>query len=391
MARAKNKLTAKQVKSFGDGTFQDGGGLQLVRRKGTGRWIYRYSFLGQRRDMGLGSQSSITLAEARKARDRWFAVLHSGVDPIEARELKRDDIRNARAAYDPTLEEAVIVALESIKETLKRDGESGRWLSPLKMHITPKMGKRRVSQIGQIEIRDALRPIWKTKHETARKAKRRLKIVLEKARAAGADCDPGAVDRAVEMLGAVAAKAKHIASTPWQDVPDLYARIGEATPKARALRFGILTLVRSDAFRGAKFSEIAGDVWTVPPERVKALVKYERDFRVPLSTEALRLVELCHSYAVDDHLFPGQRRGRVNDRALIRYLDELGEPGRVHGFRSSFKAWVQDTEACAWEVSEMVLDHKVGNSIERTYARSDLLDRRRPAMQAWSEYVTSEL
>jgi hypothetical protein len=35
----------------------------------------------------------------------------------------------------------------------------------------------------------------------------------------------------------------------------------------------------------------------------------------------------------------------------------------------------------------MSLAHKVGNDVERAYARSDLLDRRRVLMDLWSKYV----
>ena len=35
----------------------------------------------------------------------------------------------------------------------------------------------------------------------------------------------------------------------------------------------------------------------------------------------------------------------------------------------------------------MSLSHKVGNNVERAYARSDLLERRRVLMERWSQYV----
>ena len=36
----------------------------------------------------------------------------------------------------------------------------------------------------------------------------------------------------------------------------------------------------------------------------------------------------------------------------------------------------------------MSLAYKVGSDVERAYARSDLLDRRRVLMERWSAYVT---
>ncbi len=55
--------------------------------------------------------------------------------------------------------------------------------------------------------------------------------------------------------------------------------------------------------------------------------------------------------------------------------------------RTSFRTWVQDTDACGYEVAETVLGHIVGGKVERSYARSDLLDRRRVVMEAWAAHV----
>ncbi|WP_394326130.1 Arm DNA-binding domain-containing protein [Rhodobacter capsulatus] len=44
----------------------------------------------RRRDMGLGSLDAVTLAQARRERDRWAAVLASGRDPISERARERD-------------------------------------------------------------------------------------------------------------------------------------------------------------------------------------------------------------------------------------------------------------------------------------------------------------
>jgi hypothetical protein len=39
-------------------------------------------------------------------------------------------------------------------------------------------------------------------------------------------------------------------------------------------------------------------------------------------------------------------------------------------------------------VAEMSLAHKVGSEVERAYARTDLLDRRRTLMERWTGFVS---
>ena len=79
MAQGKNKLTALALKNAPGNVVQDGGGLSLTRTPTGGKWTYRYSIAGRRRDMGIGTYPDVTLAEARRERDKWAAVLVSGL------------------------------------------------------------------------------------------------------------------------------------------------------------------------------------------------------------------------------------------------------------------------------------------------------------------------
>ena len=59
----------------------------------------------------------------------------------------------------------------------------------------------------------------------------------------------------------------------------------------------------------------------------------------------------------------------------------------VHGFRSSFRDWVAEEAGAARELAESALAHQVGSDVERAYARSDLLERRRELMERWLEFA----
>ena len=382
----RNKLTALQVKNAGLGKHADGGGLYLVIRHDARAWVYRFSLFGKRREMGLGN---LGLGEARKARDAAEALVKQGVDPVADRAATAVNARIEAQKIDPTFEEMALTVFEEHKETLRGGGQRGRWMSPLTLYIFPKIGRVPMSRITSDQIKAALAPIWRTKHPTAIKAVQRTKLVFTKARLRGADCDPFTVEMAREALGVVNRQTAHIVSTPWQDIPDLFAKLDAGTPTCAAIRFAMLTLVRSAGVRGAMFSEIEGDVWTVPALRMKGKEGKAKDFRVPLSTAALEAATTCADWS-STYCFPGVTKGCVSDQALTKQLDRLGEAGRVHGFRTSFRSWVQDTDACSWEVAETILAHTIGNKVERSYARSDILDRRRVAMQKWADFVTGQ-
>jgi Phage integrase family len=184
-------------------------------------------------------------------------------------------------------------------------------------------------------------------------------------------------------------KPEHMAALPWRDVPqfigELRAREGIS---ARCLEFLILTASRSGEARGARWTEIDGDIWTVPAKRMKRGVPH----RVPLTPEALAVLEKVRTLDAD-LVFPSPNmRGGAKVQSdmtfasLLRRMERAGFT--VHGFRSSFRDWASESAHAAREVAEAALSHVSGNEVERAYARSDLFERRRKLMEQWARFVT---
>src|SRR6056297_4192286 len=264
--RAQNRLSASFVKNAPVGKHCDGGGLWLVKREdGGAQWVLRVTVQGRRREMGLGGFPTLGLADARKVAERWRNVAASGRDPVkeraaEERAARREDISLAVLTHD---------AFEARKAELKGDGTAGRWLSPLNLHVLPKLGKVPVTDLDQRDIRDTLAPIWHTKADTARKAMNRLSIVLKHAAALGLDVDLQATDKAKALLGKTRHKPKNIPAMDWRDVPDFYGSLEEPSLTHLALRLLILTGVRAGPLRNLQLDQINGDVWTIPAEAMK--------------------------------------------------------------------------------------------------------------------------
>jgi hypothetical protein len=87
--RARNRLTAIQIRNASDGKIEDGGGLRFVKKGGSAKWVFRYSHLGRRREIGLGNMPTTNLATARQIRDKWKRELAAGRDPITIRDTIR--------------------------------------------------------------------------------------------------------------------------------------------------------------------------------------------------------------------------------------------------------------------------------------------------------------
>ncbi|MCK0102758.1 site-specific integrase [Pseudohalocynthiibacter sp. F2068] len=380
--RALNKLSAAQVKNAAPGKHSDGGGLWLHRRPdGGSQWFLRVTIHGRRREMGLGSLTYVSLKEARETAEKWRAVARQGKDPIKEREKEK----RLAARADHTLAIVAAEAFEARKAELKGDGKAGRWFSPLELHILPKIGQVPIEEIDQQDIKNTLAPIWHAKADTARKAMNRLGIVMRHAAAMGLNVDVQATEKAKALLGKSRHKPKHLPALDWREVPTFYASLDEGTVTHLALRLLILTAARSSEIRFCNLSEIENDTWIIPAERMKT----GKEHRIPLSKEAMAVVEQAKPFERGGFLFPSVRKGVISDATMSRYMERRGMKARPHGFRSSFRTWCAEATDTPREVAETALAHVVGGSVERAYRRTDYLDQRRVLMERWADHVTA--
>jgi integrase len=113
-----------------------------------------------------------------------------------------------------------------------------------------------------------------------------------------------------------------------------------------------------------------------------------RVHRVPLPDRALGILKKLSAVRTGEFIFPGNRRGKPLSSMAIAMLLRRMKAGKItaHGFRSSFRDWCADVAHAPREIAEACLAHSVGSAVERSYLRSDVLERRRPLLKAWAEY-----
>jgi integrase len=178
----------------------------------------------------------------------------------------------------------------------------------------------------------------------------------------------------------------HHPMLPWAEAPGVVAALRESDGlAARVLQFVILTAARLSEGREARRSEIdlAAKTWTVRGSRTKS----RQPHVVPLCDRALEIIAECDSHRVNDLLFFGRRDRRSVSRMAVWAQCQRSTGGRasVHGWRASFRSWCADT-GVEFELAESALAHVSGGLIE-AYQRSALVERRRPLMQAWPDFL----
>jgi integrase len=273
----------------------------------------------------------------------------------------------------------------------KKHGEN--WLRSVELYAFPKIGSMPLSDIGQPEVLSVLSPIWTNKYETARRVSQRMKTILDVAKSRGfrKGENPVTEIQNAHVLPKVNTKHTHHPAMKWQNVPTFYAELKTRDAMAaKALMFTCLTGSRTNEVLGAKWDEFdfKARLWTIPAERMKTNI----DHRVPLTEEMAAIAEPLQRMA-SEYVFEGQKRHNpLSSHAMLMLLRRMKvEDITVHGFRSTFRDWASEVANAPREVAEMSLAHKVGSDVERAYARSDLLDRRRVLMERWSAFVAGDV
>jgi integrase len=379
------RLSASSVRAAkAAGTYGDGDGLFLLVAASGGRsWVCRIQKNGKRRDIGLGSEKKVSLAQARERAAKVRSQIEAGIDPVAER---RKEIGI------PTFREAAAMVFAENHKTWRNPKHRAQWISTLSTYAFPTIGDVSVGDVEGPAVRDVLVAIWLTKPETARRVRQRIATVIDWAIAKGYRTTPIPMTALSKSLPKSRVKAVHHTALPYTDVPQFIARLRERESIGRlALETAILTATRSGEVRLATWSEIDVErgVWTIPAKRMKAGVEHV----VPLSVAVLKVFARARELREvhNDFVFPGAKSGKpLSDMTLTKICRDFEVDAVPHGFRSSFRDWVSEETEFKSEVAEMALAHTIENKVEAAYRRGDLLKKRRIMMDAWSDHCAGE-
>jgi integrase len=386
--RAYKRLTHRAVEAAKPGSHCDGQGLWLhVSDSGAKKWILRFSFNRHVREMGLGNAHDVWLADARVKAEAARRLAASGVNPITARREERMAARAAEAAK--TFGECADALIRSKRSGWRSAVHAKQWESTLRDHCAA-IWSSPVDQVTTEAVLRVLQPIWQRIPETASRLRGRIEAVLDYAKANGLRSgeNPAAWRNHLALIlpDRKRLERAHLKAMDYKDVPEFIAKLrATESVAARALEFLIMTAARSNEVRGVQWVEVdlESRVWTVPGSRMKS----GRTHRVPLSSGAMELLESIKPAERGGHLLVFPRPGR-RPRPLASWaMASFVESATVHGFRSSFRDWCAEVAQAPREIAEACLAHATGSAVERAYLRTDVLERRRKLLEAWSAFL----
>ena len=274
------KAKAKPYKmSDGDGLFL------LVMPSGAKYWRLKYFFAAKEKLLALGVYPDVTLADARERRAQARKVLAAGNDPGEAKkEAKRLLIDKHTQTFEAVAREWHQNRLTKwtplyAKKTLKR----------METLVFPKLGTRPIADITTHELLSVMRKI---EEHSADLAHRQLQIcgqifsyavITQRATNNPTASLRGALKPVVKKTHA------YIKPNELREyLANLEGYEGALQTKL-ALKFLLLTFVRTSELRGAAWAEIDLDKaeWRIPAERMKMKELHI----VPLSRQAIGILK----------------------------------------------------------------------------------------------------
>jgi len=347
---------------------------------------YRHPVTKNRINMALGSYPEVSLAQARRKAVEAREVLAQGIDP----KSQRNELAQAKLAEtEHTFEEVASAWFELKKDSVTPAYAEDIWRS-LTLHVFPSMKSTPISEVSAPMVIKILRPIEaKASLETVKRLSQRLNEIMTYGVNSGMIfANPLSGIRAVFKKP----KKEHMAALPPEELPELMLEIANASIKRTTrclIEWQLHTMTRPAEAATTRWADIDFErrVWTIPPERMKK----RRLHSIPLSDQAMSLLEILKSHSGHrEYVFPADRNPRThaNSQTANMALKRMGFRDRLasHGMRSMASTILNEH---GWdpELIEVALAHVDKDEVRSAYNRADYIERRRPMMAWWSEYI----
>ncbi len=353
-------------------------------------WRYDYSFLGKRKTLAIGVYPTISLAEAREAKDAARKLLAKGIDPSKSKISKRKEaIRNAAITFE-------IVAREWHEKNATKwsPKNTARTLSLLERDIFPFIGRLPIAEIKSSELLETIQRIEKKGNiQTAHRAMMNCGQIFRYAMAT----DRAHRDITFVLRGSLMpiVETHHATITDPKEIGRLLRDIDEYEGlfiTKCALKLAPLVFVRPGELRNAEWAEFNLDSaeWKIPASKMKMGAIHI----VPLSKQALDILnELKVQTGHLKYLFPSVRSPYrpISDNTVNAALRRLGyEKTEMtgHGFRSMASTILHE-QGWPHDAIERQLAHAERNKVSAAYNYADYLPKRKAMMQAWADYLDS--
>lgn len=370
----------------------DGGGLYvLIRPSGVKSWCFDYQHDNKRKTATIGTFPEIGLKEARAIHQKMRMQRAEGLDPsrvkIQARQDNKMAQRQKAQIFADVARRFFELKRKAVNPTTARVIEQ-RYAK----HIAPQIGSRPLLEIKPMDVITLIRGMQEQGlTDVSHRVKHIISQIFGFAIAEGVtDYDP---TQNIALALQPAKKATPRRALPISSLGQFLRDLDtyEAPATRNAVKLIIMTALRSKELRGGLWDEIKGNVWEIPPHRMKQvqIATQQKPHKVLLSRQAMAI--LAEQKAINgDRRFifasPSHPLKHLSENTLLGVLRRLGwhDQATIHGFRSVFSTACNEA-GFDKDLIEAQLAHNDTNAIRAVYNRAEYLDRRAFMLQWWSD------
>ena len=369
--------------------FDDKGLFLSVETAGGKLWRFKYRYGGKEKKLALGAFPETGLREARGKRDEARKLLETGIDPGAQRRLdKLSKALQVANTFEAIADEYIAKkAREGLAQvTLAK----ARWLLSL---LAPKVGSRPIVEITVPELLAALRPVEQRGNlETARRMRSFAGRVFRYAIATGrAERDLSSDIRGALIAPTVTHRAAILDPAAVGALLRAIEGYGGQSSTLLALRLAPHVFVRPGELRHAEWTEIDFEkaVWVIPG----AKTKMGREHQVPLSRQALAILEQAHKHSGQGRfVFPSATSASrpISENTLnaaLRRMNFRKDEMTAHGFRAIASTLLNESGKWNPDAIERALAHGQDNGVRAAYHRGAYWAERVRMAQWWSDHL----
>jgi len=380
----------------------DGEGLYLRFRKedAVPRWVFRYRINGKPRVLGLGTYTTLSLADARKKSKEMRARVTLGHDvAMEKKDRKREAIAKIDA-------EKSIVTVARLADEYFQARILGHWKHPnivrsrIERDIKPHLGKFALAEVKPSHIDAMLKAIVArgaptTANDVLRWTKRMFDYAMKREMVA---TNVAAVFDVSDAGGNETSRDRWLTR---DELGQLFSAMKNAKGwsfiNSMTVKLLLMLAVRKSELIGAQKAEFDMDVgiWHLPGERTKTGAPID----IPLPTQAVEILEelfrlagesswLLPARKMQSRMIPHIDVNTVNAAMVKNIRPLLGDcpPFSLHDFRRTARTHLEALGVPP-HVAERCLNHKI-KGVEGIYNRHDYFEERKAGLQAWADLLT---
>jgi integrase len=379
-----------------DNKLSDGKGLYLlVKKDGSGKyWRQAYRHLGKQKTLALGVYPEVSLAEARELCSAAHKLAAQGIDPNQVKRInKASQLETATNSFSHLADEWYAKQLPHWAESTAKKRRS-----LLDNDLIPYLGKRPISELETHDLLTCLQRIEKRGAiDTAHNGRQVLNQVCRYAK----QTQRLKHNPATDLEGALSRKITHhrAAITDPTEFGKLLIKIDqyEGTPIIRTmLALAPLLFQRPGEVASMEWQEIdfKNKLWIIPKAKKKERNKRVDDHIVPLSNQAIKLLnDIKQLTGGGQYVFPGQRKSgtHANSESINKAIRTMGYCSKndqsFHGFRASATTMLNERLGFRVDWIEQQTGHSVKDSLGRAYNRTKHLEQRTGMIQHWANYL----